>query len=133
MAQIVVSAEMNGKLQQVGTMPFRVRRVPPPVAEFANKQGGLVPRSEVLIQQGVFAVYKDFDFELKCTVKEFNLTYEDKGFWNNSSSTSNRITEEQKIFLSKLVRGKKLIIEKIKAEGPDKKVVDLQDIVITVN
>jgi hypothetical protein len=114
-------------------MPFRVRRVPDPVGQFAQKQGGEVAKGEILLQQGVFAVLKDFDFDLKFTVKEFNITFEDKGFWSSAKSGSNRITDEQKALLNKLTRGKRLIIEKIKAEGPDKKIRDLADIVITVN
>jgi gliding motility-associated protein GldM len=132
MAQIVVSAEINGKVQQVGVLPFRVRRVPDPVAVFANVQGGNVTKGEIVAQSGVFAKYKDFDFDLSCQVTEFNLTFEDKGFWKDSHSNSARLTDENKAFLNSLTRGKRLIIEKIKAVGKDKKPRDLQDIVITV-
>ena len=132
-AQIVVSTENNGKYQQVGSMPFRVRRVPNPVGEFAQKQEGEVTKGEILLQQGVFAVLKDFDFDLKFNVTEFTFTYEDKGFYSTEKSTSNRITDAQKVLLNKLTRGKKLYIENIKAVGPDKKVRDLSPIIIKVN
>lgn len=133
LAQIVVSAKINDKLQQVGVMPFRVRRVPNPVAEFAGKQEGDVTKAELLIQQGVAAVLKDFDFDLRFTVTEFTMSSENQGFFTTEKSTSNRLTDGMKNMLNRLTKGKKLFIENIKAVGPDKKVRDLSPIIIKVN
>jgi gliding motility-associated protein GldM len=135
MAQIIVSADMNGtgKFTQVGVAPFRVKPVPPPVAEFANVQQGKVPRNLIIAQQGVFAVMKDFDFPLNYTVTEFKIGYFDKGFFNQQASTSNRITDKQREMLNNITRGTKLLIEDIKAVGPDKKIVQLNSVVIEVN
>ena len=135
LAQIVVSADMNGngKFVQVGVAPFRVKAVPPPVAEFANVQGGAVARNAIIAQPGVFAVMKDFDFPLNYTVTQFKLGYYDKGFFVSQASTSNRLTDKQKDMLNSITRGTKLMIEDIKAIGPDKKEVPLQSIIITVN
>ncbi|MBA4321380.1 MAG: hypothetical protein C0408_01045 [Odoribacter sp.] len=133
-AQIIVTAEINGKQTPMAPREFRVRDVPSPVASFAGKQGeGVVTKAEILAQEACFAVLKDFDFELRFTVTEFNLSFNDKGFDLNASSTSNRITPDQKGLLSKLTKGKKLYVEKVKAVGPDKKIRDLAPIIITVN
>jgi gliding motility-associated protein GldM len=134
-AQIIVSAEINGKLQGFAPMDFRVRRVPDPVASFANKTGeGDVSKSELIAQQACFAVLKDFDFDLRFTVTEFTLAFDDKGFNVSEKSTSNRITERQRTaVLERLTRGKKLYVENVKAVGPDKKERVLSPIIIRVN
>jgi gliding motility-associated protein GldM len=133
-AQIIVSAEINGKQQTFAPMEFRVRRVPDPVASFANKSGeGVVTKAEIMAQEACFAILKDFDFDLRFNVTEFTLSYDDKGFNVSEASTSNRINDKQRAALQKLTRGKKLYVEKVKAVGPDKKVRELSPIIITVN
>jgi gliding motility-associated protein GldM len=133
-AQIIVSAEINGKQQTFAPMDFRVRRVPDPVGQFAGVSGsGDVTLGEIRATQGVQAILKDFDFELRFVVTGFKLTFEDRGLYTEKESTSNRITDEQqRDILSKLTRGKKLYFEKIKAVGPDKKERILSPIIITV-
>jgi gliding motility-associated protein GldM len=135
MAQIIVSAEINGKQQTFPGYDFRVKPLPKPAAQFANKQGeGSITKGEATAQQAVFAVLNDFDFDLRYNVTEFTLSFDDKGFNVSKDSKSNRITDEQKKeVIERLTRGKKLYVEKIKAVGPDKKVVDLNPIIITIN
>jgi gliding motility-associated protein GldM len=133
-AQIVVSAEINGKQQTFPPRIFRVRDIPDPVGEFAGKSGqGNVGKEELLAQQGVRAVLKDFDFDLQFTVTSFRLSYEDKGLFINKDSNSQYLTPEQKTLLNGLTRGKRLYVENIKAAGPDKKERPIGPITITVN
>ena len=63
--QVIATADMNGKPMQFAPYEFRVKAVPPPVAIFANKSTGTVPRATAAAQQGVFAVLPDFDFDLQ--------------------------------------------------------------------
>jgi gliding motility-associated protein GldM len=133
-AQIIVTAEINGKQTTLAPREFRVRDVPAPSASFANKQGeGAVTKGELVIQDLCLAVLKDFDFELRFTVTEFTLSFNDKGFDLIEASNSNKVNDKQKALLNKLTRGKKLYVEKVKAVGPDKKVRELAPIIITVN
>jgi gliding motility-associated protein GldM len=133
-AQVIVSAEINGKQQTFAPYEFRVKPVPKPNAAFANKTGEAeVTKAEILIQQAVFANLEGFDFDLRYTVTEFRMSMVDKGFDVSKDSKSNRITDEQRTLLNNLTRGKKLYIERIKAIGPDKKPQDLNPIIITVN
>ena len=132
-AQIIVSAEINGKQQVLPPKVFRVRDIPDPVAEFAHASGqGNVPKSDLLLAQGVLAVLKDFDFELRFTVTEFSLSFDDRGLAVGAASKSNRITDEQKAILQRITRGAKLYVQDIKAVGPDKKVRPLNPIIIKV-
>jgi gliding motility-associated protein GldM len=133
-AQVIVSAEINGKMQQFAPIDFRVKPLPKPVATFANATGeATVLKSDLTIQQAVFANMPDFDFNLKYTITEFTITFNDKGFDVPASSSSNRLTAEQKANIGRVTKGKKLYVEKIKALGPDKRVVELNPIIITVN
>ena len=133
-AQIVVSAEINGKQQTFPPRIFRVRDIPDPVGEFASKSGqGNVGKEELLAQQGVRAVLKDFDFDLQFTVTSFRLSYEDRGLFISKDSNSQYLTPEQKTLLNGLTRGKRLYVENIKAAGPDKKERPIGPITITVN
>jgi gliding motility-associated protein GldM len=133
-AEIIVSADINGKMQTFAPKIYRVRSVPSPMASFANKQGeGQVGKGELQAQEACFAVLKDFDFDLRFTVTEFTLTFNDKGFDVSETSTNNRITDKQRALINRLIRGKKLYVEKVKATGPDKKVRDIAPVIITVN
>jgi gliding motility-associated protein GldM len=133
-AQIIVSAEVNGKQTQFKPMEYRIRDIPNPIGEFAGKSGqGIVSKSELVAQQGVRAVLLDFDFNLQFRVTSFNLTYQDKGLDLTEPSPSNMLTAKQKALLNGLTRGKKLYIESIHAVGPDKKDRVLGPIQIIVN
>jgi hypothetical protein len=46
---------------------------------------------------------------------------------------NNRLTDKQKSLISNLRAGQKLIIEKIKAVGPDGKTRDLNPIILKIN
>jgi hypothetical protein len=133
-AQIIVSAEINGKQQTFAPMEFRVKPIPKPVAVFANASGeARVSRDVILASQAVFANLEGFDFDLRYNVTEFKVSINDKGFDFSEASTSNRLTDAQKGLLQRLTRGKKLYIEGVKAVGPDKRPQDLSPIIITVN
>lgn len=133
--EIIVSAEINGRQQTFPPRPFRVKDVPTPDAQFAGKTGqGRVSLGDILLQQGVAAVLKDFDFDLRYYVTEFSISFDDRGLAVGESSKSQKITDAQRAVLKRLTRGKKLYIQDIKATiGPGKKIYDLNPIIITVD
>jgi len=133
-AQIIVSAEISGKIQTFAPMEFRVKSIPKPVAKFANVTGNANLTKDIIVaQQAVFADLEGFDFDLRYNVTEFRVSTTEKGFDVYRDSKSNLLTAEQKQILNGLTRGKKLYIENIKAIGPDNKPQDLSPIIITVN
>ncbi|HPC98248.1 MAG TPA: gliding motility protein GldM [Bacteroidales bacterium] len=134
MAQIVVSAEISGKVQSFAPMEFRVKAVPKPVAMFAGKTGSpSVAKGELEAQQALFAVLEGFDFDLRYNITEFRLSTTEKGFDVSKDSKNNILTPDQKALIKGLTKGRKLFIENIKAVGPDKRVQELAPIIITVN
>ena len=132
-AQIIVSANINGKVQGFPPVEFRVRRLPDPEARFANMKEGNVLRSVASAQQVVTAVLENFEFDLTYTVTSFTVSVNDKGFEITAESNNNRITDKQKSLIGNLRVGQKLIIEKIKAVGPDGRTRDLNPIILKIN
>jgi len=132
-AQIIVSANINGKVQSFPAVEFRVRRLPDPEARFANMKEGTVLRSVAAAQQVVTAVLENFEFDLTYTVTGFTVSINDKGYEVSAEANSNRITDKQKGLIGNLRAGQKLIIEKIKAVGPDGRTRDLNPIILKIN
>jgi gliding motility-associated protein GldM len=131
-AQIVVSADVNGRQMSFPPRDFRVRPIPPPVAKFANLSTGTVDKNIAMSQLAVFAVLENFDFDLKYNITEFTISISDKGFDYEESSKSNVITPAQKALIDRLTRNKKLTIIGIKAVGPDKVVRELPAVVLKI-
>jgi len=132
-AEIIVSANIDGKVQTFPPVEFRVRRLPDPEARFANMKEGTVLKSVASAQQVVTAVLENFEFDLTYTVTGFTVSVNDKGFEITAESNNNRLTDKQKGLIANLRAGQKLIIEKIKAVGPDGRTRDLNPIILKIN
>ena len=132
-AQIIVSANIDGKVQSFPPVEFRVRRLPDPEARFANMKEGNVLKSVAAAQQVVTAVLENFEFDLTYTVTGFTVSVNDKGYEITAESNNNRLTDKQKGLIGNLRAGQKLIIEKIKAVGPDGRTRDLNPIILKIN
>jgi gliding motility-associated protein GldM len=131
--QVIVTADINGKPTQYAPYPFRVKPLPTPIAQFAQKSTGSIPRATAAAQQGVFATMPDFDFDLQYTVTGFTILYSDRGNDYEESSTNSNLTPKQKDLISRLTRGKYLTIKDIKALGPDGKTKDLQPVILKID
>jgi hypothetical protein len=118
---------------QYAPYDFRVKSIPLPVAIFANKSTGTVPRATAAAQQGVFAILPDFDFDLQYTITGFTVLYSDKGSDFEESSTNSNLTAKQKDLIGRLTRGKNLIIKDIKALGPDGRTKELQPVILKID
>ena len=132
-AEIIVSANIDGKVQTFPAVEFRVRRLPDPEARFANMKEGNILKSVAAAQQVVTAVLENFEFDLTYTVTGFTVSVNDKGYEITAESNNNRLTDKQKSLIGGLRAGQKLIIEKIKAVGPDGKTRDLNPIILKIN
>jgi gliding motility-associated protein GldM len=132
-ANVSVTANIGGVQRNMGSRPFRVNDVPPPVAKVADRTGGIIARNVLAAQTGVAAVMENFDFDLSYTVTGFNVVHIGTGgFVNQQPSNSNRFTEAQKDLIRNAGRGQRIFIENIQATSP---VGDrpLNDIVFTID
>ncbi len=114
---ITVSARMNGQLRPMGSMAFRVKEVPPPLATIGGLNGGSMRKEDLLAENGVFADQKDFLFDLKYTVTAFDIDFAGGTYVKSTSSKSNKFTDEQRGFFSKLSPGSYIYVYNIYAKG----------------
>jgi gliding motility-associated protein GldM len=131
-AIVTVIADIDGKKRPMGSMMFRVKQLPDPVAKVAGKKGGSIPKNELAAQQVVLADLENFDFDTKFTVTEFTVFAKVKGFDRDEISHSYKLTEAQKDLIRSLGKGERVTFTDIKAIGPDKKVRDLNGIILKI-
>jgi len=115
---ISVTANLNNEKRPMGSMVFRVKEVPDPLATIGGKNGGTLKKEELMAEDGIFADLKDFDFDLKFTVTQFDVSFSG-AYVKTTSSKSNKFTDEQKGFFSKLNQGSIIFIDNIMAKGGD--------------
>jgi gliding motility-associated protein GldM len=129
----ITAEEFKGKPVQYGPIEFRVKKLPDPVARFANKTTGDVTQAQALAEIGVFAsLGQDFDFELVYTVTGFTVSYTDRLGDRVKDSNSYKLTPEQKEIIKSTTRGKDLTFKNIRAIGPDGLTRDLGAIVLNI-
>ena len=131
--QVQVFTNANGKSSLAGTVPFRVKRVPNAEPQFGGKNTGTISKGTATAQTGVFAVMKDFEFDIQYKVTSFTISYADKFGEIEKSSSSYLLTAEQKQIINNLQRGKNLYITNIKALAPDNTTRDLGAIVLKID
>ena len=115
---ISVSARSGSELRPMGSMDFRVKEVPPPLATIGGKNGGNLKKEELLAEDGLFADLKDFDFDLKFKVTQFDVNISGT-YVKTYSSKDNKFTSEQKDQFGKLTQGSIIFIDNIMAKGDD--------------
>ncbi len=127
--KVTVYANIGGQRRLVGSSNWRVKQVPPPVAQVAGQTGGDIRKEVLAIQDGVMAVLVDFDFDFKYKVTQFEVqTSGVAGYVNLKKSDSNRFTAEQKDMLKRVKPQSIVYISNIKAIGDDGKSRNLDPI-----
>lgn len=115
-----ISVTVEGK-----TTPFefRVKRVPDPVAMIGQSSGGQIPTNAFKAQQGVRAELKDFVFEgVKYDILSYVVYATGAGFLENPGISQNGgayFNEASKRIIEKTRPGSSIIIDEIRAKGPD--------------
>ncbi len=126
---VTVYASIGGKRRVVGVSGWRVKQVPPPVAQVNRQTSGDIRKEVLAIQDGVEAVLVDFDFDFKYKVTQFEIqTSGVAGYVTTRKSSTNRFTSEQKDMLSRVKPQSIVYIFNIKAIGDDGKTRNLDPI-----
>jgi gliding motility-associated protein GldM len=119
-AFISVSVTIDKVVKQMGSTEFRVKRVPDPVATVAGKKEGLILKTELMDEDGVFAEIPDFDFDMKFQVLSFIVNIAGTGGFEEKKATQGgRFTQENKNAFKNLSRGQRLYIDDIQVKGDD--------------
>ncbi len=131
-AKVTVTANVGGKAKTMGSVKFRVKNVPDPVAKVAGSKGGDISKAILSAQRGVVAELENFDFDLSFRVTGFRVSITDKGYTIDEDSGNNLFTSAQKALLKRLKRNQTAYISEIKAVGPDGKTRKLPPLVFKV-
>jgi len=132
-AVITVTALINGQMQEMGTMTFRVRRVPDPQARISGRTGGSIPRAELMNAQGIEAFLDGFLFDLRYTVTDFTMVVPTPQGDAIINSNSFALTQAQRELLQKQESGTNVIFTNIIARNVALGNVNLRPIVFTID
>ncbi|MEM1322100.1 MAG: GldM family protein [Bacteroidota bacterium] len=66
---------VSGEGLSATRFPFRVKRIPDPIARLSKSSGGAMGNGEFKAQGGVGAFLDNFDFDAVCKIQGFSLTY----------------------------------------------------------
>jgi len=134
-ATINVSGELTkGKVSNLGSSVFRVKRIPPPKAEFAGKSGGNTSAANIKGQDYIFAKLDNFEFDAKFNVTHFTLLIskprQDVIVIPGSGGS---ITAAMHAALNNVTPGTTVVFKDIVAVGPDGIQQQLDPIAISAN
>ena len=119
-----VSAQLEGRTQQMGQFKFRVRKLPDPTAYIAlgedQFKGGRISKQAIMEAAQLHAAIDDGLLNIPFRVTGFEATFFDNlGNALPELSEGANFSSRQKNMIRQLSRGKRFYISKIKAIGPD--------------
>lgn len=110
----------NGTSKSMGSMKFRVKRVPSPQASYAGVIGdGKVSKGELMAAGGVIPKLEDFVFDLSFPVISWNMSVFVNGGYADYTAQGPGATSAMKDILNKVKTGQKVLIEEVKVKCPD--------------
>jgi len=134
-AVVSVYANLDGSQRLMNRMTFRVHDLPVPNAVVEGVRGstGNLTVGQLASLQQVRAEAPEFLFEVDYDVTSFTVAFQDRsGKWSYETAENSRFTGAQKSIFRALSPGQVIMIEDIKAIGPDGKVNTLNNINIKV-
>jgi hypothetical protein len=104
----------------MGTMPFRIKKVPSPLASFAGVTGdGTATKGELMAAGGVIPKLEDFVFDLKFPVVSWGLSMNVNGVFVDEAASGPGKTGKMTDMISKAKSGTKILIENVRVQAPD--------------
>ena len=135
-ATINAKADGGKSIKTVGTIPLRIKEIPPPTPKVGGKSSGVIPTNVFKAQGGIVAELANFDFDAKFVVTSYDISVLPKrgdpkptisitGPYMNKGAAAS--------YIEGLRAGDKVFFENIKAVGPDKKVRPVGTLIFTLN
>lgn len=119
-ANVNVSAEVDGQRKNMGSMEFRVKKIPTPVAEVGGKNSGAIPKNKLAATAGIVAKMESFEFDVRVVVGSYRFVYtQANGLSKEINVTGPRFDETVKKVLRGLKSGSRVTFEEIKVKMPD--------------
>lgn len=118
-AVVSVSAEMEGETKTMGSMDFRVKQIPDPIAEVAGKESGAIRKAQLMATSGIVAKMENFDFEVRVVVSSYTFMYQAaNGLLSEVPVSSNRF-DPIKGQLQNVPPNSMIFFDDIKVKMPD--------------
>jgi gliding motility-associated protein GldM len=117
---IAVSAKTADGTKPQGTVKFRVKALPPPVASVGGKSGYVdMPKAGLAAIGGMGANAPGFDFKANYVVLSFDVTGTIKGQTKFTSCQGNNMNADAKAILAGAGPGAKIFFDNIRVKKPD--------------
>ena len=142
---ISVSANIDGHSQTVGSMTFRVRKLPDPSPYLAIKDGNgntvhykgspkRISKGALMASEGIGAAIDDDILNVTYSVVSFSTVFYDQmGNAIPELSDGSRFSSRQKEQFRRLKPGKTFFITDVKAKGPDGITRDISPMQVALN
>jgi len=115
-----VSIKTKTGSKSMGSMKFRVKKVPSPLASYAGVTGdGKVSKGELMQATGVIPKLEDFVFDLKFPVVSWVMSMNVNGAFVDYPAQGPGTTSQMKELLNRAKSGGKVLIEQVKIQAPD--------------
>ncbi len=119
-AKVNVAANIGGRVQNIGSSDFRVKRIPDPKAKFSGKTGGSLSSVIIKSQNSIFAILEQFDFDAKFNVTRFSLVIaRPRADVVVLQTTGNTFSAQMQAAVAAVTPGTRVIFDDIVAVGPD--------------
>lgn len=144
-AEISVSAQIEGHTQTVGSMKFRVRKLPDPSPYLPIKDGNgntvhykgspkRISKGALMAADGIGAALDDDILNVSYSVVSFTTEFIDQmGNSIPELSDGARFSARQKEQFKRLKPGKSFLITNVKAKGPDGITRDISPMQVLLN
>lgn len=144
-AEISVSATLEGRSQNVGSMKFRVRKLPDPTVFLPVKDGSgntvhykgspkRITKQQLMAADGLGAAIDDEILNVSYSVVSFSTVFFDSmGNAIPENSEGSHFSNRQKEQFKRLKPGKSFFISNVKAKGPDGITRDISPMEVALN
>jgi gliding motility-associated protein GldM len=144
-AVITVTAQMDGRTMNVGSMTFRVRKLPDPTVYLPIKDGSgntvhykgtpkRISKAALMSAEGLGAAIDDDILNVTYSVVSFSTVFYDQmGNAIPEVSDGPRFSARQKEQFKRLKAGKNFFISNVKAKGPDGITRDISPMEVALN
>lgn len=133
-AKISVSAEIDGKRKNMGSIEYRVMRTPKPEPKFLGAKSQKVKKSQLLSNNAkLYAELKNFVFDIKYNITGFSVDVTQRGELVTKYAKGNKVTQEMKSMFESLQVGSVIYFTNISCKGPDGAPKQLPSVKLTVN
>ena len=112
-------AKLEGKNYQLGSVDFRVKRVPDPTATIAGMTGGKIGKNQLLAAGAIIPEMKGFEFDLYFEITSYSFTTLINGDFFTIKAKGNQFSKDVIKRIRNGKRKQKFFFENIQAKGPD--------------